>query len=233
MRDYFIFGELNTLDYLMYAANKNLFDGGGKNIETVKIPGRNGTLSLSDDTFDNVTITYEMYCKGDITRDISAFRSKISASSGYCRLEDSFEPDIYMRARYSKPFQVTNYDRTKAAFDVSFDCDPRKFLKSGEKARELTSSISIKNPTCFDALPLMRVYGTGSVTIAGVSIVINSANVYTDIDCELQEAYKGTTNCNGNITLTNGKFPSLKPGVNNIFISGVSKVEITPRWWIL
>ena len=118
-------------------------------------------------------------------------------------------------------------------FEVIFDCDPRKFLKEGEKKREYTASGSLKNPTRFEALPLMRVYGTGTVTIGSVAVTINTANVYTDIDCELQEAYKGSTNCNGNITLGSGEFPKLKEGTNNIYLSGVSKVELTPRWWTI
>jgi phage-related protein len=85
----------------------------------------------------------------------------------------------------------------------------------------------------YDAKPLIRAYGTGYFSISGIRVNINSANVYTDIDCELQEAYKGTINCNGNITLVNGEFPILKSGENLIVISGLSKIELTPRWWTI
>ena len=52
---------------------------------------------------------------------------------------------------------------------------------------------------------------------------------------EDEQAYKDTlaTDCNANIVLTNGKFPSLKNGANQITISGLTKLEITPRWWIV
>lgn len=188
MKGYFVFDELNSKDYFMFAANKNFFDGGGKVIETIKIPGRNGTLSIADGTFENLTITYEMYCKGDIMQNLPALRNRLAATSGYCRLTDNFEPDIFMRARYIEPFTAKSYDKTKAALDVSFDCDPRRFLKSGEEEIELTASASIMNPSHFEALPLLRVYGTGTITIGSVPVTINSANTYTDIDCELQEA---------------------------------------------
>ena len=83
----------------------------------------------------------------------------------------------------------------------------------------------------FEAKPLLRVYGTGSVGIGSETLTITSANQYTDIDCDLQDAFKGTTNCNGNIRLSSGSFPVLKPGYTGVTLSGVSRVEIIPRWF--
>ena len=64
---------------------------------------------------------------------------------------------------------------------------------------------------------------------------ITSASSYTDIDCDLQECYKDSlaTNCNGNVVLTSGSFPKLNPGTNAVTLSGISKLVITPRYWIL
>ena len=92
-----------------------------------------------------------------------------------------------------------------------------------------------RNDTYFNAKPLLRVYGTGSFTINGITVQINSASSYTDFDCELQEAYKNTlaTNCNGNITLTNAQFPYLKPGNNQITFSGISSIIMYPRTYML
>lgn len=231
MRDYFVFGEVNTLDYLMYAADKNQFEGGGKVSKIIKVPGRNGTLSIEDGSFENINISYSMYCKGNILQDIEAFRNRLAATSGYCRLADTFDPDVFMRARYTEKFSVDSSDRKNAAFTVNFDCDPRHFLKSGEIPYVMTASGAMFNPTRFAALPLLRIYGTGMITISGVSITITTADVYTDIDCEIQEAYKDSVNCNNNIVLTEGEFPTMPEGYNEITLSGISRVEITPRWW--
>ena len=108
-------------------------------------------------------------------------------------------------------------------------------LKAGEKPVEFTAAGSILNKQLTETKPLIRAYGTGSFSIGGVAIQITSANGYTDIDCDLQEAYKDTlaTNCNANIVLTNGVFPTLKSGSNAITLSGITKLIITPRWWVL
>ena len=56
---------------------------------------------------------------------------------------------------------------------------------------------------------------------------------YKTIDSELQDAYKGTTNCNSLVTLSNG-FPKLIKGENEIsFSGGITSVEVIPKWWTL
>lgn len=231
MRDYFTINDKSSGDFHLYVANKNQFAGGARKIETIEIPGRNGTLSIDDGTFQNVDITYEMYGSGDVRANVAAFRDYLGSLAGYVRLEDTFDPDIYLKARYSEPFDVNGSDRRNVSFDITFDCDPRKFLKSGEEIITVTSSTSIKNPTYGIAKPLIRAYGTGTFTINDISVQVTTASTYTDIDCDMQEAYKGTTNCNGNIVLSNGKFPEFKNGSNNITLSGFSRLEITPNWW--
>ena len=49
----------------------------------------------------------------------------------------------------------------------------------------------------------------------------------------LMDAFKGSTNCNANIVLTNGKFPELPPGDIAISTTGLSSLVVTPRWWTI
>jgi phage-related protein len=116
-------------------------------------------------------------------------------------------------------------------FTVNFDCDPRRFLKIGDKAVEFNVNGSLMNPTSYTAKPLIRAYGVGALTIGGNTLHVQSADGYTDIDTELQEAYKGATNCNNNIILDSGNFPTLAPGIDAISFTGFTKLEITPRWY--
>ena len=129
---------------------------------------------------------------------------------------------------------VSNWVGDNALFTVQFDRKPQKFLKSGERVITFTANGQIRNETLFDAKPLVRVYGTGTVSIGEKSIQVVQSNTYVDIDCEIQNAYKEGTNCNGDIRLLSGDFFSLVHGNNGVTISsGISKVEITPRWWTL
>lgn len=89
----------------------------------------------------------------------------------------------------------------------------------------------ITNPTLFDAKPLLRVYGTGTLGIASSTITISSADVYTDIDCELMDCYKGSANKNAYVSFSSNDFPVLKPGSTGFTFSGITQVDITPRWF--
>ena len=195
----------------------------------------NGSLTIDNGRFMNQEITYAMYVRGDIRRRIMGIRNAFAAVQGYQRLEDTYNPEEFYLARYSE-VAVDQSDRHRAGFKITFDRKPQRFLKTGEMPIEITAaSSSIWNEEKFAALPLIRAYGTGSFSIGGVAVSISAADTYTDIDCELQEAYKDTlaTNKNAYVTLTNGKFPQLNPGTNAVTITGLSKIIVYPRWWRL
>lgn len=83
------------------------------------------------------------------------------------------------------------------------------------------------------AKPLIRVYGKGIVQIGKQTIeILKAPTEYIDIDCDIQDCFEGTVNRNSYVSLTD--FPVLGPGSNGITLgTGITKVEITPRWWIL
>jgi len=231
MNKLFIYNGKSSLDFDMHIAKVNQYDGAERDTEEIEVAGRNGTLTVDKGRFKNIEISYSMY-----TIDVgnaNDFKAFLKSSVGYHRLEDTFEPDYYRLAKYTNAFKMDANVDDNGAFAVAFNCDPRRFLKSGENVILLTSNGNIYNPTYFEAKPLIRAYGTGNFTINNVTVTISSANEYTDIDCEIMDAFKGSTNCNGNISSTNNKFPVLQSGQNSVNISGLTRLEITPRWWTI
>lgn len=234
MRNYFVFNGYSSKDYGVYISGLNTFGGAERDVDVISVPGRNGDLTIDNGRFRNIPIVYPAFIYDQFDQNVAAFRNILLSARGFKRLEDSYHPLEYRRARYVGPFAPEVVDWLAAGeFEIEFDCDPRRFLKKGEEELTLTTGSSIKNPTMFDAKPLIRVYGTGTMTVNGISVTVSTANSYTDIDCELQEAYKGSTNCNGNITLTNGEFPYLSPGANTITFTGFSQFKIKPNWWTI
>lgn len=235
MRDFFIYNGVNSADFGCFVANANQFDAPARDVENIDVPGRNGTLTVDNGRWLNQTLTYTVYTRGDIRNKISGLRNALT-NSGYQRLEDTYNPDEFYLAKFVDAFAVDQSDRNRAAFRCVFDRKPQRFLKDGSDlifgvdAHVFTSDGYIRNNTERDALPLLRVYGTGSFTVGTGTMTISSASTYTDIDCDLMDAYKGTTNCNGNVS---GTFPKLTPGQNVVDLNGVSKIEIIPRWWRL
>ena len=153
---------------------------------------------------------------------------------GYRKLIDSYHPDEYRMVIYQGPLTVKPTKKNDAAqFDIVFNAKPQRFLISGDTATTLTASGTISNPTLFPSRPLIRVYGNGVLGVGSDSItIINNSGNYIDIDCDAGLAYRGATNMNSSITLSGYDFPALVGGTNNIALgTGITKVEITPRWW--
>ena len=228
--EYLMFSGRSSEDFKTHISGSGTFISPTRDVESISVPGRNGDLHVDNGRFTNVSIIYPAFITEDFEKNYSAFKAFLCAQIGYKILADSYHPDHYRRAMFNGGISPEMATLNRAgSFELSFDCDPRLFLKSGDKVIRINGGGDIYNRTQFASKPIIRAYGTGTLTIGDVSIEIISADEYTDIDCELQEAYKGATNCNSNIVLENGVFPELMPGLNEITYSGI--LDIIPKWW--
>ena len=233
MTSYFTYDDKNSKEFGIIIDKSGAYHAAERDYETVEIPGRNGELTLDNGRYKNVRISYKCSIGRKFSEKMDYLFQWLMSKSGYKRLEDSLQPDFYRMARVSGvPDPEVWPHLIGGTFEISFDCKPQRFLKAGEMTNEYSSNATIINPTLYDALPLIRVYGTGSLGIGNTTITILSANGYTDIDCDIQDAFKGAANCNSNVRLDSGSFPVLEPGNNGISLgNGITKIEITPRWW--
>lgn len=259
---YLTFNGRDSKDFGVYISGSGTFDAPKRDTEAVAVPGRNGVLLFDNGRYENLTITYPAFISQDFAENFDAFKAFMLSQSGYHRLEDTYHPDEYRLASYEGPLapEVGAINRY-GHFDIVFNCKPQRFLKSGEETVEITQDMAISNPTLYAvpspiqtevgtldigsygmaiinptlyaAAPLIRAYGVGIFYIGSYGIEITEADEYTDIDCDIQDAFKGATNCNGNIVLLSNDFPKIEPGKNNIAISGITKLEILPRWYTI
>lgn len=200
------------------------------------VKGRNGSVIIDEGSYANAEMTYHAMIHENFAENIESLRNFLLNVKGYARLEDTYHPDVFYKACYSDAVEPTvkGYGNTNGEFDIVFNRKPQRFLKSGETTIELTASGIITNPTAFESLPLIRVYGTGTIVINSTQVVITSPTSYTDLDCEVQDAYYGSQNLNSYITITPYAFPYFVGGANTIsFDSGITRVLVTPRWWKL
>ena len=201
------------------------------------VPGRDGDLVISNKRYQNVDLVYHCMIKKDFLSNYQALSAQLLKSPSYHRLEDSFHPDHYRMAVFDSSIEPEMLAHNKhGTFDLKFSCKPQMWLKEGEVPITYTAGTFLTNPTAFTAKPLIRVYGTGEVTVGSRTVrVDNGTYPYVDIDCEMEECYYGANNCNPMVTLkTNNDFPVLAPGNNWVGLgSGISRVVLTPRWWTL
>ena len=233
MRNYLTLDGVDSRTFGVYISGQGTFSAPPRSYESQQIPGRSGDILISGKRLENGTLTYPAFIVRNFDANIRDLRNFLLSRVGYVRLVDSYHSDEYRMVVYREAFEPEVTEQNNAAnFELVFECKPQRFLLSGETVTTLTSSGSITNPTRFASQPLIRVYGTGVVGVGSTNITITAANTYTDIDCALMAAYKGTANRNAYVQLNTLDYPVLPPGSTGISLgSGISKVEITPRWW--
>lgn len=229
---FFTFNGFNSKDFGVWISGSGTYGAPSWDVEEVSIPGRNGTLHIDKGRLNNISITYPAFIPRHWPVKWAGFKNAMLHDSGFHRLEDTYHPDFFRLASYVGPLEPeVTAANLSGAFDISFICCPERWLKDGERLREITSGTVLMNPTGYKAKPLIRVVGSGAISFGGVYWMgVNSETEYIDIDCELMDAFCGSTNCNRNIGVPDG-FPVLDSGETRVNYTGFTSVQIAPRWW--
>ena len=230
-----IFNNKSSADCRIQVAHPPGYSYPERDYTITHIPGRNGDIIQDNGCYKNVERTYEVSFDAP-NEDFAIYANAVSAwlhsTTGYARLEDSYEPNYYRMATYQESNIFENLYNQAGTATIVFECKPQRFLKTGDNTITIQNSLTIMNPTGFEAYPLFKVTGTsGVLTVNGNSITFSSIDDFVMLDCELQDAYKENINKNSTIS---GTFPVLKPGSNTIRWTGsISSVTMKPRWWTI
>lgn len=235
MRQFLTYAGRSTKEFGIFISGEGTFSSPERNTSSQEVPGRNGALLFDMGNYKNISVKYPSFIINGLPTRISDFLNFAGAQIGYQRLEDTYHPYEFRMAKFktNPSIDTAGYMNRSGKFTLEFDCKPQRFLKSGEEITTLEADGVILNRTLQNAKPLLRVYGTaGAIEIGAETIEISTIDDYVDIDCEIMDAYKGAVNCNGNVSFTDNIV--LSPGDNNISLSGgITKIEITPRWFII
>lgn len=140
-----------------------------KNVEFVDVPGRNGQIAIDNGTYKTVERKYNIACGKDAPNEFKSSAKAISQwlnrGIGFCRLEDSYEPEIYRMAAYAGPTDISNIYGMAGRAEITFTCQPERYLKSGEVPIKLEASsmkndksIIVKNSTEYTSKPIINVF---------------------------------------------------------------------------
>lgn len=185
-----IFNSISAEDLGLVIQAPPAYTFPAKDLSTTHVPGRNGDLILDNYCYNNVDRVYSIASVFRPGTNFIANSEKIirwlTAPSGYCRLEDSYDPLVYRMAMFSANGSLTNYYDQATAISVTFNCKPQRFLKIGEKKLEYSGSdITIKNPTSEAALPLITVSGMPQTSDADILLMtvsnVDTGTVYSSI----------------------------------------------------
>ncbi|RXI55287.1 phage tail protein [Clostridium tetani] len=194
-----------------------------KREEKIIIPGRDGYLTQSDESYEGEVKPVEFDIKHDNFEDIKTWLN------GSGEVIFSNEPDRYYKARIINKLDLARVLEKFHSGIIQFDCQPFKYLQD-ELITITKNNSTIYNYGTYESEPYLKVFTTGDITLSINNEVIKFTNVenYIELDSEMMECYKEHQNCNNKMY---GEFPILKTGENKISWTGnVSKIEIKPRW---
>ena len=222
-------------EFGIYASGDNAFNAPEWDHTAQSVPGRNGDLLFSEGRYKNITVAYPCFIRNKFAARAQAARQWLLMDPSYHRLEDDYSPATFRLGFFAGPIDFDmRFLNRGGETEIAFECKPQRFYKSGELPVTLAQSGAALHNPGFAALPLVTVYGSGpgSLTVGGVTVQIKALEGSLTLDCELQDAYKGTENKNKDILAP--VFPTLPPGESAVYwTGGVQRVEITPRWWTL
>ena len=197
--------------------------------EYTNVPGRNGSLVTTEgeDVYDDILLTVECWVK-----DTSRITEICAWLKGGGKIKFSTRPGGFWYGRVNNQISFEKLLRENAhrSFSIVFRCKPF-WYKDNVSDIEITRSTSeVTNPGTVYSEPLVKVYGSGEITLMVGQYITELVDIDESItlDSELQEAWKNDESQNSCVS---GDFPLLKPGFNAVSWTGdVTKVVITPRW---
>lgn len=230
----FNFGGKNSLnDYGIVITKRPSIPSPKRRITNITVPGRNSSLRFDENTYEDITVTVECALKDN------SLPSKIDDIKGWligageCDLVFDFQQDRKYIAQVVNSIDFTQIYQYFSKFIIVFNCQPFKYSVDNSTIT-ITTANKITNPGTIYSEPVIKLYGSGDVTlnINAQAIKLKGLSDHIIIDSLQQNCYNiSGDNLNSKIS---GEFPVFSVGDNNISWNGsVSKIEITPNWrWL-
>ena len=233
----FVFDDIYSSSFpTLYVLDHSTNAGTAREYEKITVPGRSGDLHIDSGRYANKQIQYICVVMSDADSVIDALDAALASKKGYCRLSDSFNPELYYLAQYTGEMSPSMaVKRDAARFSVTFDRKPQKYLLSGEQEISFSARGYLFNPTFYEAKPLIKVTGTGQLTIGNQILTITQNPGNFVIDCETEDAYNSVTlvNYNQYVETSLDSFPVLPSGQTGVAPASGMTVTVIPRWWTI
>ena len=149
-----IFNGLSSIDYGIQVEHPPEYEIPEREYNIISVPGRNGDLVMDNGSYKNVVRSYQISV-GSLDKDYVTMANNVAkwlrGTSGYARLEDSYEPAYYKIASYSESNILSNIHQQAGRMTINFNRKPQRFLKSGDLKTIITKTSSIVNPTDYSS----------------------------------------------------------------------------------
>jgi phage-related protein len=198
-------------------------------VESITVDGREGTLTILKG-WENIAFTMKAALLGKNIQ--GRFREILPVILSAKTIYFSNDPAVYLKIKHIRAGGLERKLSALYDFQLSFVCDPFYYIRNVEPVI-MTTPGSITNPGGVFSLPVIKVYGTGSqtLTVGGKETKLNILAGHLIVDSALMECSQGGTAQNNQMQ---GPFPVFNTGTTAItWSSGITKIEIEPRWRFL
>ena len=230
----FYFNEISSRSFRLVIESKNILGSPEPDLQEYQIPGRDGSVFISNKRRRNVEVSYDTFLRVSHMEDLQPYVTGIKGwlladPGAYFRLEDDYDLAHYRMAAYLLPY---------------------RYLKTGEQSIPAESgTVSAYNPTAFEAFPKLGFvlgfqFSGGPITFQ----VVSSAGEYTGTLRGIPAKYAGLQVVVDSDSKTVGvlmpdftviptaqleSFPVFRPGENQVSVTGGSRVSLAyavPMW---
>lgn len=247
----FYFDGISSRERGLVIESKSVLNGPEPRLQEWDVPGRDGTAYLFEG-YQNVEVSYTTFLKAcreeELPQRAGALKAWLQGKPGeYLRLEDDYDPDHYRLATYGGGLDFDSRWKLFARQTATFSCKPYRYLRAGEhRLSSRGNTLTVFNPTEFEALPVMELYlgenfsgdvvlqaeyEDGSVyeqTLTGIPARLAGTVLYLDCERQLIRDSLGELVQSGELE----EFPTLLPGKTQLTVSGsgLSGFGVVPRW---
>lgn len=217
-------GKDSYLDYGIVINVKPPMVLAEKNVQEITVAGRDGDLTVDDNTYKSITFPFICTLLDDTNLD-----DVMLWLSGYSDLILSWQNDRSYKAKMINRIDISQSLETFGEFPLLFKAQPFGYALNNGLITLLTTPSTVTNTATKDSKPIIKIYGTGTVDLSINGNLIHLTNVvgYVTVDSDLMDCYKDTLLKNNDMT---GDFPELVVGENVISWTGATSIEITPNW---
>lgn len=236
---YFVLEGINSEDVGMIIQDRSQLNAPRRKQNAIQPYGYSGSLIIDEEAYEDSEMELILWVNGKDDKEASEKREKIFYmfdSGRYLEFIPYWDPDKIHRVRVDTPLLFTPkyWHLGGQPFSITLAVAPYKYY-TGYSNTVLTSPGTINNPKLDSSKPIIKVVGSGSITLTVNGEAFRMQDIQSEIilDSQMSFAYREPTGSiiNDNDKIFTREYPVLKPGNNTISWTGsVTRVEIEPRW---
>lgn len=236
VKHYIAFNGRRSDEFHLYIDSDLKLVSAKPDIEEVEVPGRDGSVLVSNDRLKAISQTIPFVLKIPYNspysfHEIVAQIQEWLSPRSWRPLDFSWDPHHYYSAVVLEDFEIAAQTSHFGKLAVTFKIQPFKHLSDSGNPVRVTNGMVLNNPTRYIAKPVVSIRGSGNVTVrlGDSSMSFRNVERLVYVDCDHGTVFVDDTSAMNKV-LSNNLF-ELKPGPNTVSISNSSfEVTVSPMW---